>query len=235
MSERQFLHEELYRGKNYGKLKDKVVVMAGCGAIGSWTATFLARMGVANFRLIDKDRIEDHNVSTQTFLPANVGQYKTRALQEQLYRISKARCELQPVELTTQNLSLLHKCDLVICTFDNSASRQLVKSAALSEKITPLTKVQGHDGHGSFIGVIQRMFPCVFAGMNGQEAYFEVVWAESYKVPKDPEQAELDPCAYPLSTPLVTSVAAATAEIAVQYLLTNQKLTCRQTLNQTIS
>jgi tRNA A37 threonylcarbamoyladenosine dehydratase len=214
---RQFLHEELYRGKTYTKLKDKVVVMAGCGAIGSWTANMLARMGVENFRLIDKDHVEDHNVSTQSFTPANVGQYKTRALQEQLYRISKARCELQPVELTGKNLALLHKCNLVICSFDNNASRQLVKSHCLA-----------YNRNVDWI-------PCIFAGMNGQEVYFEVVWAESYKVPKDPEQAELDPCAYPLSTPLVTSVASATAEIAVQYLLTNKKHTCRQTLNQTIS
>ena len=209
---RQFLHEELYRGDAFKNLENKVVTLCGCGAVGSWAATFLARMGVQNFRLIDKDHVEDHNISTQTFTPANVGQYKTRALQEQLYRISKARCELQPVELTTKNLALLRNCDLIVCSFDNQSSRALVKNFYVKEKI-----------------------PCVFAGMNGEEAYFEIVWAESYKVPNDPEQAELDPCAYPLSTPLVASVAAATAEIAAQYLMTGKKKTCRLTLNQTIS
>lgn len=215
------MHEELYRGKNFAKLKDKVVVMAGCGAIGSWAATFLARMGVQNFRLIDKDHVEDHNISTQTFTPANVGQYKTRALQEQLYRISKARCELQPVELTMVNAPvLLRNCDLVICSFDNNASRNLVKDTYLRQH---------------YQAKRPKIIEYLFAGMNGEEAYFEIVWAESYKVPPDPAQAEVDPCAYPLSTPLVASVAAATAEIATQYLMTGQKKTCRLTLNQTIS
>lgn len=215
---RQFLHEEIYRGKSFAELKDKVVVMAGCGAVGSWCSNFLARMGVQNFRLIDKDRVEEHNVSTQSFTPANVGQYKTRALQEQLYRISKARCELQPVELTSSNVSLLYNCDLIICSFDNHDSRYLVKEQY---------------AFGKRIGVDYRN--TLFAGMNGQENYFEVVWAENYKVPTDPEQAQLDPCNYPLSTPLVVSAAAAAAEVAVHFLLTRQKKQCRQTLNQLIS
>jgi molybdopterin/thiamine biosynthesis adenylyltransferase len=220
MSNRQFLHEEIYRGKEFTTLKDKVVVMAGCGAVGSWCANFLARMGVHNFRLIDMDRVEEHNVSTQSFTPANVGQYKTRALQEQLYRIRKARCELQPVELTYKNApTLLSSCDVVICSFDNRTGRNLVKDTWLRQNyVKPKTSVA-----------------YLFAGMNGQETYFEVVWAENYKVPADPEQAALDPCAYPMSTPLVVSTAATAAEIAVQYLLTGQKKECRQSLNQQIS
>lgn len=209
---RPFLHEALFRGDKYTRIQDKVPVIAGCGAIGSWTATLLARMGVQAFRLIDRDKVEQHNISTQTFTPANIGQHKTRALQEQLYRITKARCELHPVELSSRNTSLLHNADLVICSFDNRPSRMLVKTVCLEKSI-----------------------PCLFAGMNGAENYFEVVWTEQYKVPNDPVDAELDPCDYPLSTPLVMSAAAATAEIAMQFLTLDAKRSCRQTLNQTIS
>lgn len=210
---RQFLHERLYRGANFEKLADKVVVVAGCGAVGSWAAIILARMGVRNFRLIDKDRVEIHNVSTQNFTPRNIGQYKTRALQEQLYRISRARCETHPVELNGKNVnSLLSASDLVVCSFDNKKSKEIVKAECLKNKI-----------------------PCLFSAMNGAEVYFEVIWAENYTPPEDPVERQVDPCNYPLSTPLATVTAAVTAEIAVQYLLNNTKKTCRLTLREIMS
>jgi molybdopterin/thiamine biosynthesis adenylyltransferase len=207
---RQFLHERLYRGENFDRLADKVVVACGCGAIGSWTAIMLARMGIRNFRLIDKDRVEIHNVSTQAFTPQNVGQYKTRALQEHLYRISKARCETHPVELNGRNaLSLLSNCDLVICSFDNKKSKEIVKAECLKNRI-----------------------PCMFSAMNGEEVYFEIIWAESYNPPDDPIERDIDPCNYPMSTTLVTTTASITAEIAIQYLLNGMKQPCRLTLKE---
>jgi len=210
MSNRQFLHEQLYRGEDFDKLADKVVVIAGCGAIGSWAAIILARMGVQNFRLIDKDRVEIHNVSTQAFTPRDVGQYKTRAVQEQLYRISRARYEIHPVELTGRNVGgLLAASDLVICSFDNKKSKEIVKAECLQKKI-----------------------PCVFSAMNGEEAYFEIIWAENYKPPDDPATLEIDPCNYGLSTPLVTATASITAEIVTQYLLKGEKRACRLTLKE---
>jgi len=207
---RQFLHEQLYRGEAFDKLADKVVVIAGCGAIGSWTVIMLTHMGVLNLRLIDKDRVEIHNVSTQAFTPRNIGQYKTRAVQEQLYRISKARCEIHPVELTGKNVAvLLTASDLVICSFDNKRSKEIVKTECLQKKI-----------------------PCVFSAMNGEEAYFEVIWAENYKPPDDPIMLEIDPCNYPLSTTLVTTTASITTEIATHYLLKGEKQACRLTLKE---
>ncbi len=70
--------------------------------------------------------------------------------------------------------------------------------------------------------------------MNGEEVYFEVIWAENYNPPDDPVTVEIDPCNYPLATTLVTTTAAITAEIAVQYLLKGEKRTCRQTLRELI-
>jgi len=187
-----------------------VVVIAGCGAIGSWIAILLTHMGILNLRLIDKDRVEIHNVSTQAFTPRNVGQYKTRAVQEQLYRISKARCETHPVELTGKNVAvLLTASDLVICSFDNKKSKEIVKTECLQKRI-----------------------PCVFSAMNGEEVYLEVIWAENYKPPDDPVTLEVDPCAYPLCTTLVTTSASLTTEIATQYLLRGEKQACRLTLKE---
>lgn len=208
IEERQFLHERLYRGEDFDKLAGKVVVIAGTGAIGTWVAIMLARMGIRSFRLIDKDRVEIYNVSTQAFTPKNVGQYKVRALQEQLYRISKARCEVHPIELDERNAeSLLKACDLVICSFDNQASRLCVKRACLRNRI-----------------------PCVFGAMDGKTFYCETVWVEDYNPPDDPPELSIDPCNYPLASTLCLLVSSLTAEISVQFLLKGVKKKCRISL-----
>jgi len=209
----QFLHEELYRGNRFSELCSKVVVVAGTGAIGSWTALLLARMGVKNFRLIDKDRVQIYNVSTQSFTPRNVKQFKVRALQEQLYRINKARCELHPIELNNVNASVLLKAShLVICSFDNKASRLRVKETCLANKI-----------------------PCVFGAMDGKNYYFEIIWCENYHPPDDPPEVDFDPCYYPLAAPLCLLTSSMLAEISVQYLLEGIKSECRISLGSLLT
>lgn len=207
MSNRQFLHEQLYRGEELQQLlHNSNVVVAGCGAIGSWVANILARMGILRFRLIDKDKVEVWNVATQSFTPRNLGQTKVHAVRQQIYRISRdSRTEVHAVELTGRNAkNLLDNADLIICTFDNKASRLVVKSATLQHKI-----------------------PCVFSGMNGAEYYFEVIWAENYRPPDDPPILDVDPCNYPLSATLVFLAATTTAEIATRFLLHNKRDSAR--------
>jgi len=194
--ERQFLHEVLFRGLDkHSRLGGKVVSMAGCGALGSWTAVFLARMGVRVFRLIDKDRVEVHNVSTQCFTPQDVGQSKVKAVQQMLYRLNGARCETHFMELNERNsVGLLAASDLVVCTFDNKRSREVVKGTCL-------------------------LIPCVFGAMNGGHMYLEVLWAEDYVAPDDPVGVEVDPCNYPMSTTLVTLTSSLLAEASISFLL----------------
>ena len=112
----QFLHESLLR--DIAKLKGKTITLAGCGALGSWTAEYLARVGADNFRLIDKDRVEAHNLGSQFHYKQQLGATKVKSLGQHLYRFHGARVEPHPVELNTSNaLSLLIGSDIVLCTF----------------------------------------------------------------------------------------------------------------------
>ena len=62
----KFHHENLYRGEGaLAKLAALRVALCGAGAVGSNLADNLARQGVASLRVIDHDRVEEHNVSTQ--------------------------------------------------------------------------------------------------------------------------------------------------------------------------
>jgi len=200
--DRQFLHEFLYRGKELEALNDKRVTMLGCGALGSWTSVLLARSGLKRFRLIDMDKVEIHNISTQAFFLENLGQYKVTALSRILYRINRAKSSIYQEEITRDNVSLAFQdSDLVICTFDNYISRKLVRDKA-----------------------VELGFPTVFGAMNGNLNYGEVVWAEEYDPPSDPPRRAIDPCEYPLSTTLVLITSSILAEVSLRYLIKGEKI-----------
>ena len=72
---------DFYQPKNDSNPK---VVIIGCGAIGSYTAFGLARLGVKELVLIDFDTVEGHNLPNQFFaesLNIKEGIFKTSALE----------------------------------------------------------------------------------------------------------------------------------------------------------
>ncbi len=60
------------------------VVVVGCGGLGSWTATILAKSGWKKFVLVDPDRVEEKNLKTQIYFPEDVGELKVDALGRKL-------------------------------------------------------------------------------------------------------------------------------------------------------
>ena len=64
----KFHHEAIYRGQDLmTRLASLRGVRRGAGALGSHLADNLVRQGAANLRVIDKDRVEEQNVSTQLY------------------------------------------------------------------------------------------------------------------------------------------------------------------------
>lgn len=67
------------------KLKGKKVAVFGLGGVGSFCAEALARAGVGELTLIDKDKVEESNLNRQ--LPAlysTIGRYKTEVMRERI-------------------------------------------------------------------------------------------------------------------------------------------------------
>jgi molybdopterin/thiamine biosynthesis adenylyltransferase len=62
---------------NPKEFKDNTILIVGCGAVGSFTAVGLAKLGIMKFRLIDPDKIEEHNVLNQFFGIKDTQRYKT--------------------------------------------------------------------------------------------------------------------------------------------------------------
>ena len=64
---------------NLKTYKENIISIVGCGAIGSYVATSLAKMGLTNFHLYDFDKVEPHNLPNQFFKESDIGQLKVNA------------------------------------------------------------------------------------------------------------------------------------------------------------
>lgn len=98
-------------------------LIAGCGALGSQIAMHIALPG-RQFVLLDDDRIEDDNILTSAFLTQHVGALKVHVLAEMMYRKAGVAAEVQDTTLTEP--PKVDRLDLVVDTFDNTASRLLL-------------------------------------------------------------------------------------------------------------
>ena len=174
MSENKFLHEEVYRGADsLAKLKTPLIVVCGAGALGSNLVDNLTRQGCGNIRVIDRDRVETHNINTQIWAEADVGALKTAALKNRVFRAVGVEIDAVNRDLAAGNVKNTFKgANLVVDCFDNRAARLLVQNACRESNI-----------------------PCLHVGLF--EGYGEVVFDNFYRIPKD--QTEGDVCDYPLA------------------------------------
>lgn len=60
---------------------DMPIHVIGAGALGSWLAFFLLKMGFNNVNVYDFDKVEEHNLPNQMFREEDIGKYKVLALQ----------------------------------------------------------------------------------------------------------------------------------------------------------
>ncbi|HZT42527.1 MAG TPA: ThiF family adenylyltransferase [Chthonomonadaceae bacterium] len=184
-------HEQRYRSEEaMRRLRDLAVTVCGAGALGANLVESLARQGFARLSVIDRDRVEERNLSTQPYYRSDVGAFKAKILANTLYRALGVSVEARTEELTSANAEkLLRGSGLVVDTFDNSVARQAVKDAC--DRLN---------------------LPCLHAGLAGD--YAEIIWNEVYRVPS---AANDDVCDYPLARNLVLLAVAVVCETVVAF------------------
>lgn len=192
------LHESLYRGAGaLETLGAARIVICGVGALGSQLADNLARHGAANLRVIDRDRVEEHNLGTQVFDRAEIGAPKAEAVAARVFRATGAEIEGFNKTLDEKSIAkLLRGADVVVDCLDNSAGRKLLTDYC-----------REHD------------LACLHLGVNTD--YGEVKWNENYLVPAD--VAGVGACDYPLARNLLLLVVAIGSESLLRWLWTDEK------------
>lgn len=185
-------HESLYRRPELmEKIRSFEVTVCGAGALGANIAESLARQGFRALRVIDRDRIEERNLSTQPYYKSDIGGWKAKVLANAIYRALAVTVEAKAEELTPENAAkLLSASGLVVDTFDNSVGRKAVTDWCA-----------------------RTGTPCLHAGL--AEGYAEILWNEGYRVPS---AAQDDICDYPLARNLVTLAVAVTCEAIVSFV-----------------
>lgn len=108
-------------------LRQKRLVVVGCGGLGGHLIDQLARLGVGFLRVVDGDTFEPSNLNRQLLSQVpTLGRSKAKTAAEHIRRVNPA-AEAEAVEafLTGDNaLSMLRDCDAVLDALDNIASRR---------------------------------------------------------------------------------------------------------------
>ena len=127
--------EELLIGKaNTEKLLNSTVAIFGCGGVGSYAIEGLARAGIGNFILIDKDIVDITNINRQLIADiTTIGQDKVEIEKRRILNINpNAKVEIHKIFCNKQNVNELVKdnYDYIVDAIDSVDSKlSLIKTA----------------------------------------------------------------------------------------------------------
>jgi molybdopterin-synthase adenylyltransferase len=190
-------HEEAFRGPTLlKKMSEQPFVICGCGAVGSNLVDNMVRQGFDKITVIDFDRVEDHNRHTQIWTKRDLGQLKAVVLKNAMFNVRGVTIQAETQRLEATNIKkFLSKGSIVVDGFDNSASRRLVTEHCQVNKID-----------------------CLHVGLSEDSA--EVIWNESYRVPRD---VGTDVCEYPLSRNNIMLAITVATDVLIRFLAKGKK------------
>jgi molybdopterin-synthase adenylyltransferase len=105
------------------KLDKLSILVVGCGAIGRQVALQLASMGARKVTIVDFDSVEDHNVTTQGFAHAEIGQKKVDAVREAMIRIDPT---MEVISIDGRYTLDMRGYDVVISCVDSIDVRKII-------------------------------------------------------------------------------------------------------------
>jgi hypothetical protein len=196
------VHEKAYRGTALVEtLEETPFYIAGCGAVGSNMIENLSRQGAKTIIAIDYDRVDGHNVGTQTFGRRDTGQLKTAALKRKIFNEQGVTITEIPRKLEEGNIDSFVKVSsevkpIFIDGFDNSEARGLIKDFCAS-----------------------KGFECIHVGL--YQDYAEIVWNEEYSVPNNSNALAV--CEYPLARNIIMLAVSVASEAIMKYLHNGEK------------
>lgn len=144
----------------WSRIGETQFVILGCGAVGSWVADGIARMGGNRFLIIDPDTVALSNLNRSLYTADDVGEFKTTALANRLREInSNAVIEEQRESINATSdldrLVVLNNNHVVISCIDQPSvdiAAGITNLFCVSNGI-PLVVAGGYNLHLSLIGI----------------------------------------------------------------------------------
>lgn len=148
-------------------LREKTVLVAGCGGLGGYLIEMLLRLGVGEIRAADGDRFEASNLNRQLLsAPSLLGRSKAETAAERAAAVNPdVRFVTVPEFVTEANVDeLVRGCDAVLDALDNIASRRLLAKACAAAQIPMIHgAICGWSAQAAVVlpgdGMIDRIYP----------------------------------------------------------------------------
>ncbi len=142
------------------RLEETEFVILGCGAVGSWVADGIARIGGQRFVLVDPDTVALSNLNRSLFSASDVGCAKTKATAQRLRAINSEIGVLEHQESISSLGDLVrlipHHARQVIVSCIDFPSVDVAAGVAnrfCVERRIPLIVAGGYNLHLSLIGI----------------------------------------------------------------------------------
>ncbi len=146
-------------------MMDSSVVVVGCGALGTVSSSYLARAGIGNIKIIDRDYIEESNLQRQILfdeddIASNLP--KAVAAQRKLRKVnSNINIEGIVTDINYSNIEDLTKdADIIIDGTDNFETRFLINDFSVKNNI-PWIYGACIGSRGLTMNIIPSKTPCL--------------------------------------------------------------------------
>lgn len=147
------------------RLTESLVVILGCGALGTVQAEALCRAGVGRLRIVDRDFVEESNLQRQTLFTeddARGALPKAVAAQRRLGRInSEVRVEALVADINSKNIErLVQDANCILDATDNFETRFLINDVAIKHRV-PWVYGAAVGSYGVSMTVLPQDTPCL--------------------------------------------------------------------------
>lgn len=120
---------------NLKKLERPVIAIAGVGGIGSFVALLLAKTGIENFIIADKDEVSLSDINRQAYSLNHVGKPKTKAIAQIIKQVNPyAKITAFNGMVTKQTVKkIFGGADILIEGFDSPKAKAMLLTSFLKE------------------------------------------------------------------------------------------------------
>ena len=124
--------------ENCQLLRQKTVLVVGCGGLGGYLMEYLARIGIGTIRCVDGDVFDETNLNRQILATMDtIGKPKALAAQARLQLVNPS-VTVEPTYAfldKTNAPELIRGCDVVLDALDNIPTRKLLADACAQANV----------------------------------------------------------------------------------------------------
>jgi molybdopterin/thiamine biosynthesis adenylyltransferase len=121
---------------NQEKLAGLHIAIVGCGAVGSFTALSLCKMGIGQLTLIDHDKVSVENLPNQFYRDSDLGKKKVDACSDLIRQFDR---QISMITLGWPFIKQKLEADVVIAAVDSMEVRKRIWTAVNSQRLFRFT------------------------------------------------------------------------------------------------